>query len=308
VIQSAPPSKGREIDWYKYLLCLSFVFLTVALCKGNYFVLPQIFSFSTLIASFLVLFSGFIINTIAWWNLLKKSHCQVNAVTCLASVGLSMFSKYIPGKIWAVVGKAAYIAKGSHYPLGRLSIISLNEQCITLWVGLSLGTLGLFLLDDVYLWGWLILFVWLGLTAAIFSQPLHGKAEHLINKVLRKDIKFSGLTITSTIRVIPWFVVMWLLWSISFYLLVVGLTAKKMPWGVGFGFPLVATVGVMAFMAPGGLGVREGTLVGYLILVHVPMTDATTIAVASRLWFFIGEVFIFLVGWIVDRRCAAHRL
>ena len=97
------------------------------------------------------------------------------------------------------------MAKESRYPLGMLSIISLNEQFITLWVGLSLGTLGLFLLHGVYLWGWLILFVWLGLTAAIFSQPLHGKAERLITRVLHKDIKFSGLTITSTMRVMPWF-------------------------------------------------------------------------------------------------------
>lgn len=304
--KAAPRSKGREINWYKYLICLSFVFLAVALYKANYFVLPHIFSFSTLIASFLVLFMGFISSAIAWWYLLQRSHCHVDAVTCLASVGLSTFSKYIPGKIWTVVGRAAYVAKESRYPLGMLSIISLNEQFITLWVGLSLGTLGLFLLHGVYLWGWLILFVWLGLTAAIFSQPLHGKAERLITRVLHKDIKFSGLTITSTMRVMPWFLIIWLLWSISFYLLVVSLTVMAMPWSVGFGFPLVASLGILALIAPGGLGVREGALVAYLTLVHVPLNEAMTIAVASRLWFFIGEVFIFLVGWIADRRCASR--
>jgi len=33
--------------------------------------------------------------------------------------------------------------------------------------------------------------------------------------------------------------------------------------------------------------------------------DATTVAVAARLWFLAGELTLFLVGWIADRRIGA---
>ncbi|MGH9382995.1 MAG: hypothetical protein ACRD2N_01695 [Vicinamibacterales bacterium] len=78
-------------------------------------------------------------------------------------------------------------------------------------------------------------------------------------------------------------------------------TNRPLPWCVGLRFPLVTALGVMAFVAPGGVGVREGAIVGYLILVNVPVAEATTIALASRLWFLTGESFIFVSGWIADR-------
>jgi hypothetical protein len=43
-------------------------------------------------------------------------------------------------------------------------------------------------------------------------------------------------------------------------------------------------------------------MVGYLALAGLPVADATTVAVASRLWFIVGEVFIFIVGWITHRQ------
>jgi uncharacterized membrane protein YbhN (UPF0104 family) len=74
------------------------------------------------------------------------------------------------------------------------------------------------------------------------------------------------------------------------------------PWGVGFGFPLAGTLGIMTLISPGGLGTREAVLVGYLNLAGIPVVDATTIAVASRLWFLGGEIFIFILGWISHKR------
>ena len=88
----------------------------------------------------------------------------------------------------------------------------------------------------------------------------------------------------------------------GFYMLVTSLIKMDVPWGVGFGFPLAGTLGIMTFISPGGLGTREAVLVGYLTLAGIPVVEATTIAVASRLWFLGGEVFIFVLGWIAHKR------
>ncbi len=288
--------------WYKYLIYLSFVFLAVALYSADYLRIPQIFSGPVLVASFLFLFAGFISDAISWKRILKKSNYHVALSECLAGFGLSIFGKYIPGKIWIVVVPAAYIAEKTHYPLGKLSAITLNAQLVILWIGLIFGATGLFLLGGLHLWGWLILFLWLGLTVVIFSKLAHGSAQHLARIILRKDIKLPRLSIKSTLSVMPWFVVIWVLYSMGFYMLAMSLAAMDVSWTVGLGFPLASTLGTMALITPAGLGVREGVMVGYLTLAGLPVGEAITIAVASRLWFLVGEAFIFIVGWLADKR------
>jgi uncharacterized membrane protein YbhN (UPF0104 family) len=287
--------------WYKYFVYLSLLFLAVALYYADYLKVPKLISFPAILASLVFLFLGFISGAVAWKKILEKSHYHVDLSECLAGTGLSIFGKYIPGKIWLIVGRAAYIAEKSDYSLGRLSTISLNAQFIDLWIGLFFGMIGLLLLGRFHIWSWLVLFVLLGLTAVIFSKLVYSAADRLVKILLKKDVKITNLTIKSTVSVMPWFSVTWVFWSIGFYILVVSLTAIDVPWSCGFGFPLASTLGIMTLVTPGGLGTREGVMVGYLTLAGIPVTEATTMAVASRLWFLAGEVFIFSVGWVAKK-------
>ncbi len=289
-------------SWFKCLIYISLVFLAIALYKANYLKVPHIFSPSALTASFLLLFAGFLANAISWKCILKESNYDIDLSACIAGLGLSIFSKYIPGKIWMIMGPAAYISDKYHYPLGTLSVISLNAQLIVIWLGLILGMIGIHLLGEGWhLWSWLILSLWLVLTIVIFSNLIHTRTERVIRFLLRKDIALPNLPVKSTLAVTPWFVCNWAFWSIGFYMLVTSLIEAYVPWGVGLGFPLAATLGILTFVSPGGLGTREAIMIGYLTLADIHLVDATTVAVASRLWFLVGEVFIFLFGW------AAHR-
>ena len=122
------------------------------------------------------------------------------------------------------------------------------------------------LLDGWHLWGWFILFLWLFFSIMIFSHFAHTQIEHLLKIALRKDITIPRLTPESTLSVMPWFVVYWALWSLGFSLLVASLMDIDIFWSVGFGFPLAATLGIITFISPGGLGTREAIMVGYLTL------------------------------------------
>jgi uncharacterized membrane protein YbhN (UPF0104 family) len=104
-----------------------------------------------------------------------------------------------------------------------------------------------------------------------------------IKILLQKDISIPNLTFKSTIAGMPWFIVNWVFRSIGFYMLVASLIGMHVPWGVGFGFPLAGTLGILTFISPGGLGTREAVMVGYLTLADIPITEATMVAVASRL-------------------------
>jgi uncharacterized membrane protein YbhN (UPF0104 family) len=277
-------------------------FLAVALYKADFLVVPRIYSTAGLVTSFVFLFAGFMVNVISWEKMLQASNYKVPWGDCLAGFGLSIFGKYIPGKIWMIVGRAAYVSEKGQYSLGALSAVSLKTQFIAIWFGLIFGMIGLFLLRGWHLWSWMILLTWVVLTVVIFSRFLHEKAERLICKLLRKEIVLPRLSISAILGVMPWFAGYWALWTVGFYLFVACLTEQGLPWPVGLGFPLAGTLGIMTFISPGGLGTREAVLVGYFSLAGIPLVEATTIAVASRLWFLGGELFIFVTGWIYYKR------
>ena len=289
-------------SWHKYLIYVSLIFLIFTLYRADYLNIPKIFSGFDLTVSFLFLFAGFFMNAVAWKKVLEKSNYPIRLDKCLAGFGLSIFGKYIPGKIWMVMGRAAYITEKSDFSLGSLSAVSLNMQFIAIWTGLVFGLIGISLLDGWHLWGWFILALWLFFSIIIFSNFAHSKIEHVLRITLRKDVRVPRLNRRSTFSVMPWFAAYWALWSIGFYLLVASLIGIDDLWSIGFGFSLAATLGIITFISPGGLGTREAIMIGYLTLAGIPLAEATTVAVASRLWFLGGEIFIFLIGWIVDKR------
>ena len=286
-------------SWFRYVLYASLVFLAIALYRADYLVLPHIRSLAALIGSFLLLFAGLIADAFSWRAVIARFGFPTGIRESIAAVGLSAFAKYIPGKIWAVMGRSAYIKERRGYSLTQLTSASLIWQIIMLWVGLIFGAVGLYLLGEILRWGLPILVAWLALTTVIFSDAAQSIARRVYKRFLKRDISFPALSFGSTLASLPWFVITWGLLSASFYLLVVGLTTTPVPASTGLGFSLTIIMGILAMFIPGGIGVREGAMVAWLTIVGVPVKEATAIAIAARLWFLIGEVFTFVLGMVI---------
>jgi len=180
-----------------------------------------------------------------------------------------------------------------------MSGLSLNTQFVSLWVGLLFGTIGLLLINKVDIYGLSALFLFIFLSLIIYTSIFHRIFEYLVLKILKKTINIPQLNFKSVLQVLPWFIANWGFWLISFYFLGQSLTLTNVSFNISWGFALAGSLGIMAVIAPGGLGVREGLLTGYLTLAGLGLTDATTIAVASRLWFLVGEVFIFVTALVL---------
>jgi uncharacterized membrane protein YbhN (UPF0104 family) len=291
----------RRGSWFGYLVFISLAFLVVALYRADYLVIPHIRSFAALAISLLLVFVGFVGQGLAWYTLLKRTEYRASARDCIAGTGLSVFTRYIPGKVMPVVGRAAYLAQHRNMPLGRLSMLSLNAQLISLWTGLTLGGIALALVEWIPGWRWLCWVLWGALTVIIFSDRAHEQGSQILKRVAKRELRLPRLEFTSVLTVLPHFAGFWLCWSAGFYFLVVSLHAGEVPPIVGLAFPLATTLGIAALPVPGGLGVREGVLAGLLVVVGFAVSDATTYAVAARLWFLLGETFMFVAGW------GAHR-
>lgn len=296
--------------FFNLFVYISLIFLGIALYKNNYLHFPKICSISFFLSSFLFLFAGFIGHAYTWKRLLDQFNYKVSFKHSLASTGLTVFGKYIPGKIWMIVGRSSYISRTKNFDAKKIIALSLYLQIFTIGIAFTLGLLGLIVLRGFNLaFSLLIVCFFLLLLFCFFSYFLL-KASHKIynfncNTEALKNIAF----LPNTFSLLLWCGAYWSLWAIGFYLLIIGITNTEVTVLSGLGFPLSSTIGIVAFFVPGGLGVREGVMSGYLTLSGFSIQSAATIAVAARLWFLIGELFIFILGLIFhNRRDAGNQI
>ena len=290
----------------KYLTLFTYVsllFLVIALFKADYLFVPTIYFPGKLLLSLGLLFLGFFADAIAWHRTVVISgNPSISLSHAISSMGLSVFGKYIPGKFWVVLGRAGFLIE--QYGLNKkdTAALSLNAQFISLWVGLLLGGIGILLIGDEKWYGTGGLVLWAFLTILLFSHLPHQFFRHALKTLFKKDISLPFLTIKSIIGVIPWYLINWLLWIASFYFFTDALTITDVNMLTGFTFAIGATLGILVLFAPGGIGVREGVLFVFLVSCGLAAPEATTVAVSSRLWFLVGELFVFLLGLGLARK------
>ena len=289
-------------NWFRYIFYASLIFLAIALVRADYLVIPTIYDPLKLILSLLILFAGFLLNALSWSRILRHTPFQVRDREGIASHGLAIFGKYIPGKFWVIMGRAEYLALRSEHSRKDLASLSLDAQFIALWSALLLGTIGMISVKGSKLYGIGVLILFVILSMVIFTPLFHRLAEWLLSRIFRRQVKVPRLPLKKVIRGMVWYLMSWSAWSVAFWLLAASLVPDPLPLSIAFAFALGGSIGILSIFAPGGLGVREGVLTAYLSLAGMAVQDAATIAVASRLWFLAGEVFIFLVALFIDRQ------
>ena len=289
-------------NWFRYIFYASLIFLVIALIRADYLVLPTIFKPVRLVLSMVLLFAGFLLNALGWPRLLRHTPYRVGDGEGMASHGLAIFGKYIPGKFWVIMGRAEYLSLHSGQSRKDLASLSLDAQFIALWTALLLGSIGMLSVRGGGLYGMAVLLLFVLLSLVIFTPLFHRLAEWILSKILRKQVQVPRLSLDKVIRAMLWYLLSWGSWSAAFWFLAASLVEGALPLSTAFAFALGGSLGILSVFAPGGLGVREGVLTAYLTLVGLSLPEATTIAVASRLWFLAGEVFIFLAALFLDRK------
>lgn len=280
---------------FKYLFYASLLFLVIYLYKLDYFVVPTIISYQSLFLSFFLLLLGFFFQILNWQDSLRVIGLKVSLMDAYLSTGLSTFMKYIPGKVLAVMGRATYISNKYGASLKLTTTASAVTQLLTLFVGSILGAVFIvFFQNDSNGRGWLLgLFCLL----LVFSLVILGynylrKIIFYISSKLKRKFILPKLKLGSIIRILPFFILRWLSWSVGFLFLVYAFI-PDVSYGIIFAFPLASVLGILAIFSPGGIGVREGALAVCLIAVGVDEKITASIVVSSRLWFLIGDSLVF---------------
>ncbi len=285
---------------YKLLVYCSIIFLVIYLYKYDYFHIRGLhFRYHYLIAAVIFLWAGFLLSAVSWWNALKVHGIHVKVKLAIISHGLSIFTKYIPGKIWVILGRASFVSQsGSSMKAG--SYISLKEQLIYIWVGLLIGIGPLLYYYPFNGFVILVLLITLFFTVFLYSKKFHKLLINILQRIIRKEIDVPLVSFREVLPVIVYILFYWSAWLVAFYFF---LMSFDIEFGIGavFCWPLSISLGVLALISPGGLGVREGIMTGFMVLTGIALETATTIAIISRLWFITGEVFIFFLSWSMNR-------
>lgn len=287
--------------WTKYFIYISIVFLIYALWKADYLFVPEINNYFFLAGSVVFLLAGYFTKTFVWTQTLKFKSFPVQFRSGIISVGLAELGKYIPGKLWIILGRAGYISENYSYKLKDTSYVSFYAQIITIWTGLLVGATGFIFIEVPVKWTTVFITGFILLSLVLFIPSLQVYFLRIVNKILKKKFELPVIREKELMRLLPLFLFDWLIRIVGFGLLLASLSPDFFKFVYLPGYPLSVTMGILAVIAPGGLGVREGVLVFWLHKGGLLVEEATTISLISRIWLLAGELFIFGLALILKK-------
>ncbi len=241
-----------------------------------------------IIFSYLLLFPSLFLYVYAWQLIIKEIEKGKNLdfFSACGIIAVSNLGKYVPGKVW--------------FALSRLDLarrFGLEEKKVFLSILLEsfyllLGALFyfIFFLKKYYIF--LILFLFVLLTPKIFKGFFN-----LLLKILRKEKVDFSFSLKKSFLIFLLDIFVWFFQGSAFSLLV-----KAVYFKINFVhfFSLIGIyslswmLGFLVLIAPGGLGVREGSMMIFLKNI-LPVGLASLIAIISRIWLIIHELLNFLI-------------
>ncbi len=250
-----------------------------------------------------------ILLSIAWQQtILRLSNKSQNLTDCFAQLTMVMVGKYIPGKVWGMLARGMHL-KTTGLDYAESLVATYVEQILFVHTGITLGSLAWYLATGSGLWALLGIVSMLGiLLVPALNTWLFSTGNRIIRRWLADKVRLPDtpptLNMSDYVRLYLLYTLHWLAdlaipsavflivspqWPTTDLLL---LLAGANAFGI--------IVGFFAFFAPGGIGVREGVIVG-LMLAYMPLQDAMLFVLAYRLWLVIADLFSLGVVFVIRR-------
>jgi len=273
------------------LILLSFIFLLAYIIRLEDFTVTIIQTPSFLLPSLIFLFSGMFFQAYSWYKMLHKIYPKITFQPVLASSGITIFTKYIPGKIFTIISRSEYVSQKFSLNKTNTSNISFQTQIITILFGLGIS----FISYISQYWNSILITIIVLLILIWLFPFLLQLCNRIFSGFYKRDIQLSIFSFQDIIRLSPYFLANWFCWCIGFYFLILA-TGLHVDFRAAFTFALAAVGGILAIFSPGGIGVRETILVVALQQYGLDLNEATSLSVMSRIWFLLGEIFLFICG------------
>jgi hypothetical protein len=249
-----------------------------------------------------ILAAYYLLFAVGWWWLLAALRIRVSYGIALQAEMASMLAKYIPGGIWTPLARIVWLRRA-----GGVSDTSFVVSSILLEAGLSalagilVFTGGLAAVDAVE--APLVPLFAFALATAILLHP------RVFTAIARFVFHRFGapepppLSYRILVGLLGYYSFTWLVGGTALYLLLRSLGAdpgvETIPY-LGGAAAIGAIVAVLTVFAPSGLGVREASMYGLLVVV-VPADVALGSTVLNRLAITLVEAALLACGILVTR-------
>jgi glycosyltransferase 2 family protein len=263
-----------------------------------------------LILSTLIFAFTYFIQTWVWYLITLKLKIALSPSETLKTWFFSQLGKYLPGKIWLLLGRFYYYESRGK---SKKSIsVALYFETVTVIIAGGLIFLAALIFHReirlFYSWrhpGWLILLFLLGfifLHPRVLQKILNWTLVQLKREPISLSISYSDILLILFVCIVSW-----IIGGIGFYLFVDAVypVAPRYILFLTGALAISSTLGLIAIFAPSGLGVREGALV-YLLSLMMATPVAVIIAVLTRIWMTLIEIgligMVYLLGQLQQRK------
>lgn len=204
---------------------------------------------------------------------------------------VSSLGKYIPGKVWAIAGMALMARERGVAPWAATGAAVLNQALAVAAGALVVAVTGTSLLAAHYPWItrglWAVGILSVAGLVALRSPGLVGR----ILRLVRVEVGDPAVPAPRTVfRAVLANVIAWVGYGVALWLLAHGVLAAAPPLRAAIAaFTASYIAGLLAVIAPGGLGVREAVFI-LMLQGTLGAPAAAALAVASRVLLTFTEV------------------
>ena len=201
---------------------------------------------------------------------------------------LSNFGKYLPGKVWTVMGMA-YLLGEYDYPAPVVVAVAVQNQAFSIFSGIlfSVAVLGV---GGLHLPLWTVL-AGVALGLGVLYPPFFEWLLNLGLRLLKREPVKIALSFRSALMLFGLYLLTWLVYGAAFWVLLrgIGIEPSGGFWPVCAVFAAAYIAGFLTLLAPGGLGPREGIL-ALLSKDFLPAGLAVPVALVARIWMSLAEL------------------
>lgn len=260
-----------------------------------------------LLAALAVLAAYYLLFVVGWQWILAAFGIRVAYRIALQAEMASMLAKYVPGGVWTPLARIVWLRR-----TGGVQDTSLVLSSILLEAGLSavagvlvfLASLALVEAVDAPLWPLLAF-------GLITATLLHPRVFTALARALFRRFDAEEpprLPYRALVGLLAYYAFTWLVGGSALYLLLLSLHSdpglETIPY-LGGAAAVGAIVAVLAVFAPSGLGVREASMYGLMVVV-VPAGAALGATVLNRFAITVVEAAL-LGGGVLASRLSARR-
>jgi hypothetical protein len=202
---------------------------------------------------------------------------------------ISNLGRYIPGKIWTIAGLAVLAAREgvAGWAAGASAIVM---QFIALATGVAVfAATGSIAGIETPIHAsvlWIVAFVSVGVVAFLATNDALGRAS----RIIKPGIEVRALSPRAAVLAVVTTAVSWCTYGVALWMLARGIGVEGLTLSAAISaFTASYIMGLLIVFAPGGIGIREASIVA-LLTPSLGVGAALTLAVVARVLMTVAEI------------------